>query len=107
MGYSQPATSSGAIAVTAGTSVIPAATTAGQVKSGILTAVQCVAGSAAGSVMIYDGNSTSGLLLVSLTGVPSGTTQFANIANGVAFANGLFIVVSGTGAQAVVHYQYD
>lgn len=100
----QPSTSSGAIAVTAGAQVVPANSVASQLVSGVLTNLQCLAGSAAGTVMIYDGTSTSGVLLASLNAVPTGTTQFANISNGVCFTKGLFIVVSGTGAQAVVHY---
>ena len=81
----QPATSSGAIAVTAGANVLPAATTTSQLNSGILVAVQCTGGSAAGTVTVYDGTDTTGIQLVKLAGVPIGTTQFANIACGVVF----------------------
>jgi len=75
------------------------------VTSGVVTSVSITAGGgAAGTISVYDGTSTSGILLVTLAGVPQGTSQFANIANGVAFATGLYVVVSGTASVGTVHY---
>ena len=100
----EAATSSGAIAVTAGAAVVPSASRTSQLNSGVLTSVQCVAGSAAGTVTVYDGTSTAGTILASLNGVPVGTTQFANISIPVVFSTGLYVVVSGTGTTAILHY---
>lgn len=104
---SQPATSSGSIAVTAGAAVIPAATRTSQVYSGIFYALTVSGGSAAGTATVYDGTSTSGVVIAQLSGVAIGTSQTFNISNGCAFANGLFIVVSGTASTALVHYLID
>lgn len=101
----QPSTSSGLIAVTAGASVVPAATVTSQANQGVVTAVECTAGSGAGTMTLYDGTSTAGIALVTLAAVPVGTTQWAPIPQGVVFSNGLFIVVSGTGSTAIVHYR--
>lgn len=101
---SQPATSSGSIAVTVGAQVVPSASATSQLMSGYLTSVVCTGGSAAGTVSVYDGTSTAGLLLCTLAGVPIGTTEVFNISEGVVFSRGLFIVVSGTGSSAVLHY---
>jgi hypothetical protein len=92
----QPGTSSGSIAVTAGTQVVSG--------PGLLTYAQCVGGSAAGTVTIYDGTSTSGLLLVNIAGVPIGTTGTADISSQVVFNTGLFVVVAGTGSTGCLHY---
>lgn len=95
----QPGTSSGAIAVTAGSQVVTG--------GGVLLYVECDSGSAAGTVTVYDGTSTSGLLLSNLKGVPIGTTGNAHIPQGVVFNNGLFVVVSGTASVGVVHYRLN
>lgn len=100
----QPSTSSGSIAVTAGASVIPAGASASQVRSGILKYVSATGGSAAGTVRVYDGSSTAGVLLIEVAGVPIGLTQTVELSDGVAFAGGLFIVVAGAGSTAVCHY---
>lgn len=97
----QPSTSSGSIAVTAGAAVI---TNTSQVNSGILKYVSVTGGSAAGTIRVYDGTSTSGVLLAEIAGAAIGVTIAQNLSDGVAFASGLFVVVSGTGSTGVLHY---
>lgn len=106
MAFNEPSTSSGSIAVTAGTQIVPNNTNdaqGGAPASGVLVSAQVVAAGAAATMQIYDGTSTSGVLLVSLQAATN-ATQFANIAQGIAFVNGLFVVVTGTGAKGVLSY---
>lgn len=93
----QPATSSGSIAVTTGAQTVTGA--------GTLLHIECIGGSAAGTVTVYDGTSTAGKMLVSLAGVAIGTTQICDLGQGVVFNTGLFIVVSGAASQGIVHYR--
>lgn len=93
---SSPGTSSGSIAVTVGTQVVSG--------PGRLCLAQCTAGSAAGTMSVYDGTSTSGLLLAQIAGVPIGTTQTCEVSNTVVFNTGLFVVVSGTASTGLIHY---
>lgn len=95
----QPGTSTGAIALTAGTQSVTG--------SGILLSVECVGGSAAGTVTVYDGTSTGGTRLASLAGVAIGTTQVVTFPQGVVFNKGLFIVVSGTGATGSATFRLN
>lgn len=92
------ATSTGAIAVTAGTQSV--------VMESAVTDVQLVSnGTAAASMQVYDGTSTSGVLVANLT-VPASTTQgtFQPFNIPVKCNKGIFVVVTGTGAQGIVHY---
>ena len=101
----EPGTSSGSIAVTAGTQLIPL--NANNTSDGILLHIECTGGSSAGTIQVYDGTSTAGILLAQVAGVPAGTTQSHYFSNGVAFVNGLFVVVSGTGSVGLVHYKLN
>lgn len=101
---SQPCTSSGSIAVTAGASVIPAASGTSQLKSGTFHTLTITAAAATATCQLYDGTSTSGVLLATLSCVAN-TTEALNISDGCAYDAGLFIVVTGVGAIAVVHYK--
>lgn len=102
----QPCTSSGSIAVTAGASVIPTNAATSQLKSGTVSAVILTPAAAASSCQLYDGTSTSGILIASLTAVANGASTIWAIGDeGVAYANSLFIVVAGTAATAMVHYK--
>jgi hypothetical protein len=93
----QPGTSTGAIAVTAGAQTITG--------PGVLLSVECVGGSAAGTVTVYDGTSTSGLRLCSLAGVAIGVTQVASFPQGIVFNTGLFVVVAGTASTGCLTYR--
>ena len=103
MSRQQPATSSGSL-TTVSTTVIPSNAAASQLLSGMLMTVNLIAGSGAAATMsVYDGLSSSGLLLATLAAA-QGTTNTLQLANGVAFANGLTVAISGTAATGVVHY---
>lgn len=93
----QPGTSTGAIAVTAGVQQISG--------PGVLLFASCTGGSAAGTLTIYDGTSTSGLRLIDLAGVGIGVSQTAPTEGGVVFNTGLFVVVSGSGSIGIIHYR--
>lgn len=93
----EPSTSSGSIAVTTGVQQV--------VGQGILTYASVVGGTTGNALTIYDGLSTSGLLLAEVKNATA-VSQDANIpAVGVRYNVGLFVVVSGTGSTAVLHYQ--
>ena len=92
------ATSSGAIATTAGSQVVA--------LESYVTDVQLLSnGTAAATMQVYDGTSTSGVLVASLT-VPASTIQgtFQPFNIPVCCNKGIFVVVTGTGAQGIVHY---
>lgn len=96
MSYS-PSTSSGSIGVTAGTAVAT--------KAGLLCNVVLNPGSAASSITIYDNASAaSGTVLLSLVAAASSSSVTANINYPIVACNGLFVVVAGTAATAVISY---
>lgn len=92
------ATSTGAIATTTGVQSVT--------LECAVTDVQLVSnGTAASSMQVYDGTSASGVLVANLT-VPASTTQgtFQPFNIPVKCNKGVFVVVTGTGAQGIVHY---
>lgn len=101
----QPCTSSGSIGVTGGAVVQASTAAASQLLSGTFHTLTLTPAAAASTCQLYDGSSTSGTLLASLTAVANGASVVLNISDGCAFAKGLFIVVTGTAAVAVVHFK--
>lgn len=93
----QPATSTGSIAVTAGAQTITG--------PGVLLFAQLMGGTTLNAMTIYDGTSTSGLMLINLQNVVANTNTIAQPPQGVVFNTGLFIVVSGTGSTGIAHYR--
>lgn len=92
----QPGTSSGSIGVTAGTQTVTG--------SGVLLLGQITAAAATSTIQIYDGTSTSGLLLCNLS-VVANTSQNAIVEGGLVFNTGLFVVVTGTAAVGLLSYR--
>jgi hypothetical protein len=62
------------------------------------------ASGAPGTVTVYDGTSTSGLQLSNLSALAS-TSVNAAVEGGVVFNTGLYVVVTGTGATAILSYR--
>lgn len=85
-----------------------ARTTDGQAVTaarGILGGVLLTSGSDAATVAVYDGTSTSGVLLAKLAlDAGNQTTGVELPGDGVVFDVGLFVDVSGTSPTAVVFY---
>ncbi len=92
----QPGTSSGQIAVTSGAQTVTGA--------GVLLSAELLGGTTANAFTIYDGTSTSGLMLANLQNVTAVTVQEA-FPQGVCFNTGLYVVVSGTGSKGCLHYR--
>lgn len=93
----QPATSTGEIAVTAGTQQVTG--------PGVLLHAELLGGTTANAFTIYDGTSTAGLKLVNVQNVTAGVAVIDDLAQGVVFNTGLFVVVSGTGSKGIAHYR--
>ena len=93
----QPGTSSGEIAVTAGTQVVTG--------SGVLLHVELLGGTTANAVTIYDGTSTSGTKIANVQNVSAGVTSVKDIAQGIVFNTGLYVVVSGAGSTGNVVFR--
>lgn len=92
-----PATSSGSIAVTAGAVV--------SAMPGLLCNVILNPGSAASSVTLYDNASAaSGTVLWSAVAAASTNSVSSNFSIPVAVSKGIYIVVAGTAATAVVTF---
>ena len=103
---SQPATSSGSIAVTAGATVIPSAAGTSQLKSGTVHTVILTPAAAASTLQLYDGTSTAGTLICSITAAANTASTIVNMGeSGCAYATGLYIVITGASAVGTVHYK--
>jgi hypothetical protein len=84
-----------------------AATAGDQVKTGpgLLFAVSVNTSSSGSSVTLYDGTSTSGTKIGTYSAATSsGACNFLEAAPGLAFQTGLFLVMTGTGADVTVKY---
>ncbi len=92
----QPLTSSGAIAVTAGTQVMTG--------PGVLGSATITAAAANSTVQVYDGTSTAGLLLMSAA-TTANTSNGDSVDQGLVFNTGLFVVVTGAAAVGTVKYR--
>lgn len=95
----QPGTSSGSIAVTAGAQKITG--------PGVLLSANLMGGTTANHFTIYDGTSTSGLLLIDLANVTAGVSLPSNFEGGLVFNTGIFVVVSGTGSTGSFTYRLN
>ncbi len=92
----QPGTSTGSIAVTAGTQSVTG--------PGVLLLSQLTAAAATATVTVYDGTSTAGLQLSNLSAVAN-TSVNAAVEGGVVFNTGLYVVVTGVGGTAILSYR--
>lgn len=92
------ATSTGSLAVSAGAQAVSIEC--------MVTYIQLISNATAAATMqIYDGTSTSGVLLASLS-IPATTTPPQTVSFNIpVYANkGVFYVITGTGATGIVHY---
>ena len=94
----QPA---GAIPVYSGAASSAVVTASGQVKSsaGVLSTVAIGVPGTSGSISLYDGTSTSGTLLWTIS-----QTAVAQQDIGIAFSTGLYVSFSAAGATANITY---
>lgn len=92
----EPGTSSGAIGVTGGVQTVTG--------PGVLLLAQITAAAAVSTLIVYDGTSTSGLVLANIS-VVANTTQSSMPECGIAFNTGLFIVTTGAASSSLVVYR--
>lgn len=95
----QPGTSTGSIAVTSGSQKVTG--------PGILLYANLVGGTTGNHLTVYDGTSTSGLLLIDLANVTAGVSTSANFEGGIVFNTGLYVVVSGSGSTGSLTYRLN
>lgn len=94
----QPATSSGAIAVTAGVQKVTG--------TGVLLLAQIMSAAATSTIIVYDGTSTSGLVLAQLSAAAT-TTSISNLSAGIVFNTGLFVAVTGLASSGLIAYRLN
>ena len=95
----QPGTSSGAIAVTTGAQTITG--------PGILLNASLIGGTTANVFTIYDGTSTSGIMLANIQNTTAGVSSQEHYQGGIVFNTGLYVVVSGTGSKGLLTYRLN